>query len=190
MASLACALLDAIFSLCWTPPAQAQTWTGNTSGSWNVASNWSSNPVLPVSGIDTALTFNAAGLGGTTLTQNLAPNPFVLNSLSFSASASSYVIGGNAFDFRLNTGGTLAPHIDLNTANAITLTNPLTFTNTFAVFGVGGGTLSLNGPISGAGGITVNTFGNVSLGSASNTFTGPVTVSNGTLALGNGTAIP
>ncbi len=183
------ALLAALLTLCCALPASAQTWIGNTSGSWNVASNWSSNPNLPVSSIDTALIFNAAGPGGVLLTQNLAPNPFLLNSLSFNAASSGYTIGGNGIDFRFSTL-VVAPHIDFNTTNSVTLNTPLTLTNNLAIFGVGSGALALNGAISGAGGITVNTFATVSLGNASNTFAGPLTVSNGTLVLGNGTAIP
>src|SRR5690349_4874610 len=73
-----------------TVPAAAQTWTGSASGAWNDANNWSTGPLfLPSSSQDTALIFGRPGVTKN-LTQNLTPNPFVLNSLTFTLFASGY----------------------------------------------------------------------------------------------------
>ena len=169
-------------------PAAAQTWVGASSGSWNTAANWSSNPSLPASGNNTSLTFGAVGpAGATTLLQNLA-NPFLLNNITFNSTSAAYNISGiSQLEFRNNIS-LASPTIVQNSANAITFSTPMLLSGNLAVNG--SGDVALNGGISGAGSITVNTAGTVTLGSGSNTFSGAINVNSGSLVLGNGQAIP
>src|SRR2546421_2224638 len=167
-------------------PLRAQNWTGNSSGFWNVASNWSSNPSLPPSSADTVLIFGPSGAGGASLSQTI-PNPFLLNTLTFTDTAPAYTINGNALDFH-DSSTAVGARINYSASN-ITLNTPLTLSNNLLVSGTGGGTLALKGAISGPGGLTVDTFSFISLGAA-NSFAGPITVNNGSLLVSNAAAIP
>jgi fibronectin-binding autotransporter adhesin len=177
-----------LFGIC-AGPAIAQTWTGASNGLWNVASNWSSNPSVPVSGTDTALIFNASGVGGTLLTQNLVTNPFLLNVITFNKIAPAYMISGNALDFRTSSVN-VAPQIVQNSASAMTFATPMTLTSTLTIGGGNSGAVNLNGVLSGTGGLIDNAAGTVVLGNGSNSFTGGVFVNSGRVLLGSGTAIP
>ncbi|MDB5319303.1 MAG: uncharacterized protein JWN40_934 [Phycisphaerales bacterium] len=181
-------LLAIVLGIGFINSAGAQTWTGNSNGLWNVGSNWTSNPSVPVSGVDTSLNFGAAGAGGTSLTQNLLPNPFLLNALIFTKSAPTYTISGNGLDFRTSSVA-VAPQIVQNSATAITLVNPLTLTNNVTIAGTGIGALNLNGAVLGAGSLTINAVGPVLLGNSGNAFSS-LTIASGSLTLGNGAAIP
>jgi autotransporter-associated beta strand protein len=168
-----------------TAAAPGQIWTGATSANWNVASNWS--PGLPVSGINTALTFGAPG-AALTLNQNLG-NPFQLNSITFTSAASNYLINGNALTFSTNFGS-VGPQIVWDYNGTVALTTPLMLTDPFTISGIGTGQLSLTGAITGTGGLTVNTAGIVRLTNSANAFVGDVRVDGGALLLGGGQALP
>src|SRR5262245_56124563 len=77
-------------------PAAAQTWFGGTNNQWNTGSNWSSTPLVPVSGVNTQLIFGAAPIGSL---QNNIPGTFMLNRITFDTAAPAYVISGNALNF-------------------------------------------------------------------------------------------
>src|SRR5688572_18317831 len=96
-----------LLALAAAPPADGQTWTGATGNLWNVAPNWSSNPVLPASGIDTQLTF---GTTANAVPQNNIPGAFRLNRMTFDALGPIYTFSGNALDFRAN-GLAVAPQL-------------------------------------------------------------------------------
>src|SRR5579872_1715590 len=82
--------------------AATQTWTGTTSGSWSVASNWGGTAPLP--GDD--LVFPAAGANQSTT--NDLPSGLPFNSITLSGG--SYTLGGNSITLSgggiLTTGGT------------------------------------------------------------------------------------
>ena len=128
-------------------------------------------------------------MSNTVHTQNLLPNPFLLNALTFTSAAPSYTVSGNGLDFRTSSVA-VAPRIIQSSTSAITLGVPLTLTSTLTVSGTGNGQVNLNSVLTGAGGLTVGGSGAVSLGSGANTFAGAVNVNSGTLLLGNGAAIP
>src|SRR6266566_671100 len=183
------AILAAVPFFCGALPAAAQTWTGNVSADWNVAPNWSSNPSLPISGINTALIFGATGAGGANLNQNLA-SPFILNSLTFTALAPAYIFNSNPLDFRTSSSA-LPPQIVQNSPSIITFNTPLILTNDLSINGPANGKFNFNGPISGPGGLTLNTSGLYTFNNGSNTYAGTTTIGNAaTLQLGIGSAIP
>src|SRR5205823_2380167 len=97
-----------------------------------------------------------------------------------------YTINGNTLDLRTNSAA-IAPQIVQNSASGSTLNNNLILTHSLSISDAGGG-LGLHGPISGPGGLTVNS-GAVFL-TASNTFTGPVNINNGVMFYGGSGAIP
>jgi autotransporter-associated beta strand protein len=166
-----------LLALVSAPPAVGQTWTGNSSNAWSGAANWSSGTV-PVSGIDTQLTFGAAG--STSPQNNLAGN-FQLNRLTFGAGSPAYTLTGNPLDFQPNSSG-VTPQILQNSANAVTIANNLTLTDRLTLGGTGTGTLTLNGTRA-TRNLTVSTPGTVVLGGQSLIVQENVVVDSGTLAI-------
>src|SRR5262245_40990161 len=166
-----------LLALASASPAAGQTWTGNASNAWSDAASWSPNTV-PVSGIDTQLTFGAAG--NTSPQNNLAGN-FQLNRLTFSAGAPAYTLTGNPLDFQPSSLG-VAPQIVQNSANAVTVANNLVLTDRLTVGGTGTRTLTLRGNRL-TGTLTGSTPGTVVLGGQSLFVGETIEVDSGTLAI-------
>src|SRR5438552_618102 len=89
--------------------AQSYTWFGTTNGNWSTTTNWSPTGVPTNVSIDTALTFGAAA--NTNVTNDLGL--FKLNSLTFTAAAPAYTLGGGTLSFQTN-GSNVGPAITLN----------------------------------------------------------------------------
>jgi autotransporter-associated beta strand protein len=166
-------------------------WTGNTNGNWNVATNWSTTPLLPASDASTNLSFGAAGPGNAVfLSQNLA-NPFIVNQIDFTAASAAYTISGNPIDLRLRNGVDTGSIVQ-SSPSTITFNTPLILTDNLRVSSgstTGTGDMYFHGNISGPGGIGFSPRGRVFLGGA-NTFHGDVTVTSGNLILNSSQAIP
>ena len=142
--------------------AQSYTWLGTTNGNWSTASNWSPNGVPTNVSIDTAITFGATTNANITNDLGL----FKLNSLTFSAAAPAYTLGGGTLSFQTN-GSNVDPSITLNGSNSVTINNaliPEDCSGTLEVYGwnllgdLSGCTFTGNG-ISSRGTIPLNTFG-------------------------------
>ena len=157
----------AIFSLVTRTQAATETWTGATT-TWNTAGNWSGTNLPPVTG--DSLIFGAAGAGGTALNNDLTSAAFTVAGITFNASASAFIIGGNAFTL----SGGITDNAAAETINcAITLSSNQSFTPTVA------GTLTLGGAITGTG-VTLTTNG----GTAGN-IVAANTVFKGSVSLGS-----
>ena len=173
----------------FTASAAIFTYT-SASGStnWSAGTNWA--PSAPVSSSTNSLVFSGIQAAGASVVSNNDSGTLVLNGLTFSGTgpgsgnAPTYAISGNALDFRTN--GSTAPTMVLTGNGTVKpifeIASNLVLTNTTAVSMNSNGTATLSGTISGAGGLTKNT-GNSTLilTNAGNTFTGNVSVSNGTL---------
>jgi len=161
--------------------AQTFTWTGfNADGNWSDPVNWADLQV-PSSGDDTVVVFPPSEHQGPY--QDIA-NPFELNGLVVDA---AFGFEGDSLQF-VTSSTSVAPTIVWNSTNTATVSNNLVLSNTTTVNGSGTGELELNGAISGASGLTVNTSGEVYL-SASNSYSGTTTVSAGTLDIANSNAL-
>ena len=185
------------------PPPPLCTWTGGGSDSnWSTAANWDNcggaHPV-PIDG-DWLLFPDLASRK--TNTNDIAG--LDLGHLQFNGY--DYVIGGNAItlsagissNLASQSAGTTAPFFNVN----ITLMGPQTFAgngisqgvflhgtlalngNTLTVTGVG--PTGLDGDISGAGGITTDSFELFLAGN--NSYTGPTNVNGGAVQVGSNTA--
>ena len=154
----------------------AFTWTGATGGNWSVGTNWLGGTV-PTSSANTPLTFGATS--NPAMTNDIAANPFVLNSMTFLSGSPVYTLGGNGLNFTTSSGGT-TPSIVQNSANGVTLSTAITLTNRLTVSG--NGNLTLNGAIGGAGSLTMNGNGTLTLGTT-NTYTGGTNVLSGTVSV-------
>jgi autotransporter-associated beta strand protein len=151
------------------------SWSGNVSGSWNNAANWSAG--VPVSDVNTQLSF---GVTPNATMTNDVPGTLILNRLTFNSGSPVYTLSGNGLDFRATDAGSL-PKILVNSANAVTINIPLTLTNDFTVGGAGN--VAITGPISGAGSLTMAGTGTLTLGNSSNGYAGGTVLQDGTLAV-------
>lgn len=161
--------------------ASGQTWVGPVSGNWSAAGNWSGG--VPVSGPTASLIFRNRAGAPVSATNDIGV--FILNSLANNTNT----VGGflipatNSLTFDGTT-----PAIVHNGRGAFTISSSVLLNATMAISGSGSGTLSMNGVLSGAGGLTIGTTpglvntGMVVLGGA-NTFTGGVTLNSGNLRI-------
>ena len=174
-------LLCAIFSFSRQSLAATDTWTGSLGASdFNTAADWGG--ILPATG--DSFTFTTANASTTTtLTDDFAAG-FGIAAITYNAGAPGYTITGNSF--ALGAGG-----ITNNSTNAQVINDPITMgaAPTVFVVGAGAGSVTLGGAVSDAGGgLTLDSAAQAGtlILSASDTYTGPTTVTAGTLSLTGG----
>jgi len=151
--------------------AGSDTWSGlGADNNWGTAGNWavSSANQPPVSG--DSLIFS----GSTQTTANNNLSAFSFGGLTFSPVAGAFSLTGNALTL---TGSLLD-----NSPSQETVNLPVTLTTSQNITVAGGGSLLIGGVISGAGGITNNGLGSLTLTNA-NLYTGATTLGSGTLTL-------
>src|SRR5262249_47126485 len=158
-------------------------WSGAVSTLMTLDGNWSSggHPVNGESGAIVLVFPNTATQFQ--VTDNL--DGLNVDQIQFTGAASNYVISGATGGVTLNLTGAAAsqPNIDdqvgSNTFSATNLTLALTATNEI---NVAAGTLTINGPLTGASGLTKIGTGTLTLSADSSaSYTGPTAVSAGTL---------
>src|SRR5688500_3033318 len=97
--------------------AHAQNWTGTLGSSWNNGNNWGGG-LVPTSAAATVLTFGSAS---TYTSNNNLANPFLLNRMTFAASAGQpYSMTGSMLDFRASAG---QPSIEQHSSHAVQIAN-------------------------------------------------------------------
>jgi fibronectin-binding autotransporter adhesin len=147
-------------------------WIGGVGdNNWSSAGNWTGANTPPAAG-DTLL-FGLQGAGGLTLNNNLTLDTSFYG-LTFNASAPAFTLGGN----EIVSTNTIAD----NSPNLETVNLPIVFPVTNNVTAASGASMVLGGVISGAGGLTANGLGTVTLTNA-NTYTGATAVNAGILNL-------
>jgi autotransporter-associated beta strand protein len=182
--------------------AATRTWTGTSSGLWNVAANWGGT--LPVAGDD--LVF-PAGAANTTNSNNFVTGT-LFHSITFEA---AYSVLGNPITLgdgglTLSPGSTnnvtvlFAPFITLSAAQTWTaldkscslgLTGNIHLNGHLLSFNTGGSpfaSITLNGVIDGSGGLTKDGTGDVIV-NGNNTYSGITTIDNGRLLVGHANAL-
>ncbi len=166
--------------------AATRTWTGTTSGTWSVASNWGGT--APSAGDD--LVFSSGNNSGMT---NDFPANTAFHSMTFNAASTNWTLAGNAIN--IGAGGiTVTGGSSFNIGVPLTLTATQTwtcdapgdfFTQTIALgantLNIGGnaGSISLQIGISGTGGITIGGTPVVTISATNLNYTGPTIVSSG-----------
>ena len=198
--------LSPVFLLCGVASAQVTyTYTPNDSASgtgadsWTLGSNWAPTP--PVSSIDTTLFFNLSGTNTVVLsntnTNDLATQPFQLNSLILGGSgsttaASTITIQSGTLDF-VDSTAALAPVINLSAFNngggvTYNLNSAVQLGDNVTITGTGNATFNIGGSITGGFGIIMNATGKLTL-SGANTYTGTTALNRGVLDLGGAGAL-
>ena len=184
---LSVSTLSALFATLLAPVAFAangnDTWLGNTDANWATGGNWSPAVNAPPIAGD-SLFFWAQGSSGSTLTNNLTAGLSIAN-ITFVAGASSYTFLSNSITL---TGG-----ITNNSTSAQTINFPISGGTVFAA--TNGGSLTINGVMSGSTGYTITgtnvtgTIGGTVTLNGTNTHTGAVTINNATVVLGSPNAL-
>jgi len=158
-------------------------WSSAVSGNWSGATSWvnsAGSVVVPdVTGqAFYRMSFNKAGTYGAS--QDLGPE-FSLNQLNV---ASALTLNGtNALNFVAN--GSLLPEFNQNSANAVTISGPVSLNAITSFGGTSGGQVTLEGLVSGSGGLTKDNAGMLKVfGLTPNTYIGATTINSGTLHLG------
>jgi hypothetical protein len=181
---IACAALVAFSAIRATAqsanPTPTDIWTANASGNWSTAGNWSAG--APASSATADLWFPAVG-ATYTATDDIATNPFQLLGLQFNPDASSAITlassGTQVLAFQ-----TAGSFINQNNAGAVTINNPISSNNTssgsdLTIGGIGSGSMTLSGVLSGAGGFDVTDLAptTVTVSNAANSFGGGISYS-------------
>jgi fibronectin-binding autotransporter adhesin len=142
--------------------APTNTWTATATGNWSTSGNWTPVAVPASNAATTVLQFNASGSTSYTATNDLgAFSLFGINLNSTSSNPITLADTGTGITF---ASATTTGFINQNGSGAVVINNPMTFLNTstvndVAVGGFGTGTVTLNGVLSGAGGIGVMSVG-------------------------------
>ncbi len=167
----------------WTAPAGTLSWSGSA--------NWL-NGSVPVSYSGTRIEF-LTGItpGAVTITSsNDLPGTFTLNRLSLggtiSTGTTTMQITGNPLQF-LQQGASL-PSVDLAASNAnfnYIVSNNAALAATLVFNTSGSGRFIFSGSLSGTGGVTRNGSNGTLILSGSNSYSGPTTITAGTLQIGN-----
>jgi autotransporter-associated beta strand protein len=155
--------------------ANAQTWSGNATPNtnWTTNTNWVGN-VVPVNTGAATITFS-----GTTNLLSTVDTNYSIMGLRYFNTAGSYTIansGGSVLT--IGTGGITDSSTNLETISSLIA---LGATQNWNVVG----TLVVSGNVSGGFGFTKTAAGTLILTGA-DTFTGPLSISTGTVQIGNG----
>ena len=174
--------------------SQAQTWTGGgANNSWTTSDNWSGG--VPANNGTANLTFS-----GSVRPITQADTAWAVSGLSFSAGAAAFILNGS--DLTIGTGGITNSSSNRQTVDKrITLSAVQTWNAGSEVggemlienaIGNGGFTLTvagtnavtIEGAVSGAGGIVKSGVGTLTFGSASNSYGGGTELSEGIVSVG------
>jgi autotransporter-associated beta strand protein len=167
-------------------------WTGAAGSNWSTAGNWAED-VAPTSGKSLVFDTTTVGFAGTAAA--FAPNNDISGltditiGINDNSSAGDFVIGGNSIGLRVTPGTAITSTVTVTSGGGATINNPLSL-NANTVFGVGLGTLTLGGIVSGGFSATQGSAPGATLAlNGANTYSGGTTIATGTLLANNNTAL-
>jgi len=155
------------------------TWNFPLAGAWSNAAEWTNEAGVALPPATNGLAkykMNFNQTGTYTANQDLADG-FVLNQLNFSGS--TVTISGNGLAFASN--GAAPPQINQSAAVTSTVGNNIAL-NADTTVATANGAITLNGVISGTGGITKTGPGALTISNAASNYSGPTVISGGRLS--------
>lgn len=163
-------------------PAADITWKLTaTSPYFSGSDNWSGVNTPPISG--DSLVFDTAGIIGSQLSNDLTNSSFEIAGISFTPSASAYVIGDGTGALNAGNPFILTGNVTNNSANLQTINNPISLPGLRSFSTTSG--ISLGGDLTGQGGLNFTGGGIFFIGGAAS-YSGPTVISDGTLRVGLG----
>ena len=167
----------------WDGVPEDYSWKNAVSGNWSVAANWTNAAgaaVAPQAAGNTRYRLHFTESGTYSVTHNLN-NGFVLNQLMVGAEVT--FAGVNSLAFSAN--GAMLPGMTQTSDSAVTFDVPLDLRAMTTLDGTAGGNLTLNGAISGSGGLIKNSTGNLRISNGANTYSGGTLINAGQLTMGD-----
>ncbi|MCZ6836730.1 MAG: autotransporter-associated beta strand repeat-containing protein, partial [Planctomycetota bacterium] len=181
--------------------AQSFTWDGATNDDFNIASNWTGG-LVPNGALNVTLSFGNEGGGGNYIVNNLDSVLTDIANLRFDAANGSYQLNGAGL-LQLSDGGALdndsgfdqVVNVDIAGSGSSILFDTdfglLTLNGNLDLSDTGGVNLSfvsiddgiINGDITGAGGSITKLRNTTLFLNGNNTFTGPLTITQGEVQL-------
>jgi hypothetical protein len=159
------------YAMAFNFAAVQSTWNVSGGGSWATAGNWSG--AIPQNAKDTASFLGAATANATiTLDGN-----WTVGNINFNNNNSYTITPGSGGTLTLDNGGASATAYITDSGGNHAIAAPLVLNSNALLTVASGSTLTVSGPISGAGGVTIAGAGIVALG-------GSVTVSSMTVNSG------
>jgi autotransporter-associated beta strand protein len=155
------------------------TWANAITGNWSIGANWTNELATgsaPLASGRSSYTLNFTAPGTYTATNNLSPTGFQLNTLNLAANVT---LAGNPLAFVANNA--TLPTINQNSGSAVSVSNNLDLGANMTYGGTGGGQVTLTGLITGAGSLTKNGSGTLSVVNVNNSFAGGTIINSGTL---------
>jgi autotransporter-associated beta strand protein len=171
-----------VFIGIWGGAPTLYYWTDAVDGDWSGASwsNAAGGAVTPSDVGDSSYSLNFDEPGIYTTTQDLSNN-FEFNQLNLAGTVT--LTGANSLSSVAN--GSLLPQINQNSVNPVSFKTPLNLVAMTSFSGVGGGSITMAGVISGTGGVNKDSPGTLEFyGLTPNPYSGGTNVSGGTLHLG------
>ena len=167
----------------WAGPPVDFFWATAAAGNWSGAAAWSNAAgatVLPVATGQALYRMSFNKSGTYTATQDLNTG-FLLNQLNLAGTVT--LAGTNSLAFVAN--GTLLPQFNQNSTSTVTVSIPVSLAAMTSFGGSNGGSVLIEGLVSGAGGLTKDNAGMLKLyGLSPNPYSGGTIVNSGTLHLG------
>ena len=165
-------------------------WTTAASGTWSGATTWSNaagTAVVPATSGQAFYRMSFNKTGTYTGTQDLNSG-FLLNQLNMAGAVT--LAGSNSLAFAAN--GTLLPQFNQNSTSTVDVIIPLSLTAMTSFGGTNGGSVLIEGLVSGTGGLSKDNAGMLKLygynlnthSVVPNTYSGGTVINNGTLHLG------
>jgi autotransporter-associated beta strand protein len=165
------------------PALAAATWDADGSGVWAAATNWTTVP-------------NSAKITADFLSAITAPSTITLNgnwtvgNITFNNNNSYTIAPGTGGVLTLDNGGPSATAYLTDSTGSHVIAAPVALNSTASILiSSAASTLTLSGPISGAGGLSLSGSGTLLL-SGVNTYAGPTNVSGGLMVIETRASLP